>query len=326
MTGFGLTTVDEFARLEWRGLPDAPPVITPPIGSPLVADPTFLLPHETPDGRWHLFAHSVVGVHAFTSDDGVRWSRPRLAVPHAMRPYVLRADGLYHLFYERYPAFRLLLSPIPGLPWRSWIEHRVSADLRRWSRATVVLRPSLGWHRTQGRGAAVGNPTVLPAAPGGWTLHYSAALVRVPDCGFDEPLHLGVAHAETIAGPYRPEPQPILSPSSADPRCNLGAGAMRVLRLADGFVGLQNGIAWDAAARRSSSAISVRVSADGRHWTYAHPAPIVAPTTGWRARFVYACDVRRGPTGRWYLYFNGRDRAPMLAGREAIGFVVGAPA
>ena len=146
--------------------------------------------------------------------------------------------------------------------------------------------------------------------------------MRVPDCGFNEPLHVGVAHAETIGGPYRPHPQPILSPTSADPRCNLGAGAMRVLQLADGFVGLQNGIALDPVTGASRSAISLRRSADGRSWPYAHAEPIVTPTAGWRARFVYACDVRRAASGRWYLYFNGRDVAPMLKGREAIGFVV----
>ncbi len=72
-----------------------------------------------------------------------------------------------------------------------------------------------------------------------------------------------------------------------------------MLRLDDGFVGLHNGIAFDAARGRSTSAISVVTSADGLAWRAAHDAPIVAPTTGWRARFVYACDVRRDPrTGR----------------------------
>jgi hypothetical protein len=117
-----------------------------------------------------------------------------------MRPYVCRDGGLYHLFYERYPAFRLPLAVVPGLGWSS------------------------------------------------------------------------------------------------------------------------------SATGTSRSALSVRRSRDGRRWDYAHDEPIVAPTRGWRARFVYACDVRRAPSGRWYLYFNGRDQAPMLAGREAIGFVVADPA
>lgn len=313
-------TVADFVRLRWRALEDRP-VLRPPAGSPLIADPTFLLPHDTPDGRWHLFAHSIWGVHHFTSDDGIGWSRPRLAVRHAMRPFLCRDAGLYHLFYERYPAYRLPLSALPGLRWRSWIEHRSSADLVRWSQPTIALRPSLPWHRTAGLGEAVGNPTVVSTAAGGH-LYYSAGLVHVPDCGFNEPLHVGVARADAIGGPYRPDPEPLLSPRNDDPRRNLGAGAMRVLRLDDGYVGLQNGIALDPDTRRSRSAISVLRSADGIAWQYAHDEPIIAPTTGWRARFVYACDVRRALGGRWFVYFNGRDRAPMLQGREAIGFVV----
>jgi len=313
-------TVDDFVRLSWSATREDP-VIRPPFASPIIADPTFLLPQDTPDGRWHLLAHSIWGLHAFTSSDGIRWSRPRLVVRHAMRPFLLRDGRAYHLFYERYPPFRLPFLWVPGVGWRSRIEQRSSDDLVRWSRPTVVLRPTLPWHRATGLGEAVGNPCVLRDGDG-WALYYSASLVRVPDCGFDEPLHIGVARAGSLAGPWLPHPTPLLSPRGDDPRCNLGAGAMKVLRFADGFVGLQNTIA-SGASGASSSAISILTSADGLGWRYAHETPIVAPTHGWRARFVYACDVRRDEAaGRWYLYFNARDRAPMTQGREAIGFVV----
>src|SRR5262249_28717550 len=120
----------------------------------------------------------------------------------------------------------------------------------------------------------------------------------------------------------------VLSPRPDDARSNLGAGAMKVLRLDDGFVGLQNGIALDRATRRSRSALSVRISTDGLTWRWAHDEPIVAPDAAvpWRRRLVYAVDCRRAPaSGQWSLYFNGRDEAAMFAGHEAIGFVVGSP-
>ena len=316
---------DAFVRLRWR-VTHEPSVVQPPAASPIVADPTFLLPHATPDGRWHLVAHSVWGLHHFASADGIAWTRPQLIVRHAMRAFLHRDDdGTYHLIYERYPAWRLPLSWMPGLGWRSWIERRSSRDLRRWSDPVVVLRPSLEWHRAPGLGEAVGNPCLV-RADDGYRLYFSASLVPVPDCGFNEPLHVGVARAACLDGPWIAEPDPIVSPRPDDPRCNLGAGALKVLRLDDGWIGLHNGIAWDAARGRSRSAVSVRTSSDGRGWDYAHPEPIVTPTTGWRARFVYACDARVDPaTGRWYLYFNGRDHAPMRRGREAIGFVVADP-
>ena len=315
-------TVDDFVRLRWV-VTHAEPVIRPPRSSPIIADPTFLPPASTPDGRWHLFAHSIWGVHAFTSTDGIAWTARGIVARHAMRPFLhVDGDG-YHLFYERYPPLRLPLSWMPGLRWRSWIARRSSTDLRRWSREVVVLRPSLAWHRNA-LGEAVGNPSVV-ATDAGLALYYSASLVRVPDCGFNEPLHIGRATAPGLGGPWVPDAAPLLSPDPTDARCNLGAGAMKVLRLANGWVGLQNGIAIDDAGR-SRSAISVRRSDDGLAWRWAHPRPIVAPDTGWRARYVYACDVRRDGAGdRWLLYFNGRDRAPMRVGREAIGFVVGTP-
>lgn len=315
---------EEIARVAWRVTHDAP-VIRPPALSPLIADPTFLLPHDTPDGRWHLFAHSVWGVHRFTSMNGIAWTHHGLAVRHAMRAFLLQDAGTYHLFYERYAPWRLPLSWLPRLGWRSWIERRTSRDLVRWSAPAAVLEATLAWHREPARGRAVGNPCVVRAAEG-WRLYYSAGLVHVPDCGFDEPRHIGWATAPSLDGPWTPHPEPMLSPAADDARANLGAGAIKVLRLDDGFAGFQNGIAFDPASGRSRSAISLLVSPDGFAWTHAHPRPIVEPTSGWRARFVYACDVRRdSASGRWYLYFNGRDHAALPRGREAIGFVVGGP-
>ena len=314
-------TVGDFARLRWTAT-HREPVLRAPRFSPVIADPTFLLPHDTPDGRWHLVAHSVWGLHRFTSSDGVEWSSPRLLVRHAMRPFLVRDGATYHLFYERYPAWRLLMLWLPGWRWRSWIERRTSRDLVTWSAPSVALRPTLAWHRDAGR-EAVGNPCVVRLERG-WALYHSASLVHVPDCGFDEPRHIGVAWADDVAGPWRPHPEPLVSPRADDLRCNLGAGAMKVLRLDDGFVGLQNGIAFDGL--HSRSALSLRTSHDGLAWEYAHDEAVVAPDPAipWRRQYVYACDVRRDPvTERWYLYFNGRDHAAMRAGREAIGFVVG---
>ena len=62
---------DEVAALTWSWDPGSP-LIGPPFPSPVLADPTFLPPDATPDGRWHLWAHSLLGVHHHTSDDGLR--------------------------------------------------------------------------------------------------------------------------------------------------------------------------------------------------------------------------------------------------------------
>jgi len=307
-----MQTLEDLLALRWTEHPGNP-LIRPPFPSPIIADPTFCPPAESPDGRWHLFAHSLLGIHHFTSPDGVRWIRHRGVVARsALRPFLFREDRTYHLFYERTRLF------LPFVPWSSHIEVRTSEDLQRWSAPHVLLRPCLPWH-VRGRSRAVGNPCLLHHEDH-HRLYYSAGLVRLPDCGFDEPRHVGVAEGPTPLGPFTPLPDPILSPDSADPFANLGAGALKVLRAVDGFLGLQNGIYRDDAGR-TRSAVRMLTSTDGLRFTV-RSAPFLVPGAGWKRSHVYAVDAHH-VDGATYLYFNARDDWHWTRGHEAIGLVVG---
>ena len=91
-------------------------------------------------------------------------------------------------------------------------------------------------------------------------MYYSAGLTLLPDCGFPEPTcDRGGGRPIAIEGPYTPDPEPMLGPS--DGPASLAAGAIKVIRVADGFVGFQNAITWDGGT--PCSAIWVLGSADG---------------------------------------------------------------
>ena len=60
-------TPRQVADLRWTVRPD--PVLRPPMPSPVIADPSFLPPDDTPQRDWRLWAHSLLGLHAFRSDD-----------------------------------------------------------------------------------------------------------------------------------------------------------------------------------------------------------------------------------------------------------------
>jgi len=314
------TTVDDFLSLRWQVDPPRA-VLTAPFPSPVIADPTFRGPEETPDDRWHLFAHTIFGITHTSSDDGVTWSRPTLVVRHAMRPFLYAEGGTFHLFYERIPPFRLLAPWLP-MAWRSTIECRTSTDLRHWSEPLQLLTAELPWQKRGHDDGAVGNPCLVRLEEERYALYFSASLLRLPDCGFDEPLHVGVAFAPRPLGPYRVHPEPILSPRADDPFCNLGAGSLKVLPRSDGFVALHNGI-YRGGEGRSRSAISVLRSPDGMAWQRAHAKPILSPDRGWRRAFVYACDARPRIDGSWVLYFNARDDWHWTRGRERIGRAIG---
>lgn len=300
-------TRSDLAALIWNVDPE--PVISPPFPSPVIADPTFLPPDRTPDGQWRLWAHSLLGLHAFRSLNGLSWRRQGYVTRNALRPHIFDGDP-FRLTYEK---TRLFL-PV-GLPWRSWIEMRRSWDLTQWDNPTPILRPSLPWHRSGRLGHSVSNPCLVRLSDRRWRLYYSGGLTLLPDCGFPEPTAIGVAEADDPDGPFHPLPDPVLG--AGDGPATLAAGAIKVIRVADGWVGFQNAIGWDGT--HSSSAIWLLGSDDGLDWSLLVPEPLVAPTgSGWRATHVYALDVRDGADGP-VMYFNARSGYHWTRGREHIG-------
>lgn len=313
-----LPTRKQLASISWR-LHENNPLIAPPGLSTVIADPTVLSPEEAADGRWHLFAHSLAGLFQYRSADGLAWEKPRHLFRNAMRPFIFRDNDTFVLLYERYRPFHIYLSML-SLRWRSRIEARTSPDLTTWSKPVTLLAPSLPWHSDPRRGDSVSNPCLVKSGSE-YHLYYSASLVRVEDCGFNEPLHIGRARASSLMGPYVPEPSPLMSPDAGDPWCNLGCGSVKVVPCSDGLVAFRNGI-YVMQDGRSGSAISLLESGDGTSWEYALPKPVLAPSDGWMRSHVYACDLAfSGDEAR--LYFNARDDWHWSKGKEHIGMLAG---
>jgi len=310
-------TQAQVAAVQWQPHP-ANPLIGPPFPSPIIADPTVLLPHETPDNRWHLWAHSLRGVHHYTSSDGLAWQRePSVVVPRALRPFVRpMPNGSYYIYYERHTRLH---------PFRSHIEVRRSTDLRHWSAPQTALAPSLPWHHEPQRHRAVSNPGVVPLPDGRFRLYYSASLVWLPDCRFWEPRYIGAAHSASPAGPFVPDAQPIIRPTAQLPYLNLGAGALKVLPCADGYVAFWNTIYHDDSPQRHTrSAIYQMAGTTGLDFDPATARLIRAPQgNGWERSHIYALDVRALPDGTWRLYYNARNGWSGLNpwNRERIGLL-----
>jgi len=335
-------TIGDFLAIRWGEVEG--PLIQPPAFSPVIADPSFLFPEETATGSWVLFAHSAWGIHRYLSQDGLAWEDRGLVIQNAMRPFVRRlqarnGDGrgagggqgdpesrAFYLFYEAYPPLALALTALPGRRrWRSRIAHSRSADLVSWSRPETVLKPELPWMRDPALGDSVSNPCLVEDGEGGWRLYHSASLVWIEDCGFCEPRFIACAAGPSPAGPFAPAPGPLLDPATDTLPGVLGAGAMKALRLSDGWIGLQNKIYRDSEGQ-SRSAIFLLKSTDGLDWRPAGQEPLIAPAPGWTSSHVYACDCRfRAEDGLCYLYFNARDGWSMKSGIERIGRITGKP-
>lgn len=291
--------------LLWKDHP-ADPLIRPPFPEWIIGDPAVVLPEDSPDRRWHLFAWGVVvGIHHYVSDDGIRWDRRGRAV-RGLRPFVLKEDGVFHLFYEH------MVGPI-----HTRIERVSSNDLEQWSRPEVVLEPTLPWEGHFFR--AAGNPCVV-RRDGQYWLYYSAGAVWLKDCGFIEPWNIGVARSKSLGGPWVKHQQPLIEPSYSVPHRNHGAGALKVFPdpVSGRLLGFNNGIFIDAEAR-SRSDIRLLLSDDGLSWSEAWDRPLVQPEPGWKNALVYALDVHAVGDELW-MYYNARDG--WAIGQERIGLAI----
>ena len=294
------------------------PILHPFGGAVVVADPSLLTPDMAIDGRWHMFFHTTFGVYHFTSEDGVRFEKAQKVASDAMRPNINRIGNTYYLYYEKTRnLFANGLNLLGLAKWRSVICMQTSADLVHWSEPKAVVSAANGYEVSE-RGSAISNPYLLPM-DGRYRMYFSCGLTFIRDCGFCEPTYIHYAESDRVDGGYVVADAPIISPDQNVPYLNLCSGCLKVYRLADGFVGIQNGIYEEKGA--SHSAIVLLTSTDGLRFDFAKVllSPEAADKDSWMHQFVYASHlVRYGDTLR--LYFNARDTANMLRGRECIGF------
>ena len=294
------------------------PILAPFGGAFVVADPSLLTPDLSPDKMWHMFFHTTFGVYHFRSPDGIRFEKVQKIVPNAMRPNINRIGDLYYLFYEKTrPLLANALTLVDLAKWKSHINVCTSSDLVHWSAPKPVVTSANGYEQSL-RGSSISNPFLLET-DGKYRLYFSCGLTFIDDCGFCEPTYIQYAESTTVDEGYVPCDKPIISPDKSIPYLNLCSGCLKVYRLKDGYVGIQNGIYEENGA--SHSAILLLTSSDGKKFDYAKTliTPRSEDEKSWMHQFVYASHlVRYGNALR--LYFNARDTSDMLKGRECIGF------
>ncbi len=294
------------------------PLMKPWGGSWVVADPSLLTPETSHDGKWHMFFHTTFGVYHAESDDGLDFAKPVKITNRAMRPNINLIDGRYYLFFERTrPLIMNALNVVNIAKWNSEIAVVESTDLKSWTSPRPVIRNTREYERSD-RGTSISNPYLLQEN-GVNRLYYSCGLTYIKDCGFCEPTYISYAESKRITDGYLSAEKPIISPDKNDPYLNLCSGCLKVYRMSDGYIGIQNGLYEKDG--KSHSAIILLTSADGLNFKFAKMLiePQIVDGSDWMKQFVYASHlVRYGDILR--IYFNARDVANPILGRECIGY------
>lgn len=294
------------------------PLMKPWGGSWVVADPSLLTPETSHDGKWHMFFHTTFGVYHTESDDGLDFAKPVKITNRAMRPNINLIDGRFYLFFERTrPLIMNALNVVNIAKWNSEIAVVESTDLKSWTSPKPVIRNTREYERSD-RGTSISNPYLLQEN-GVNRLYYSCGLTYIKDCGFCEPTYISYAESKRITDGYLSAEKPIISPDKTDPYLNLCSGCLKVYRMSDGYIGIQNGLYEKDG--KSHSAIILLTSADGLNFKFAKMLiePQIVDGSDWMKQFVYASHlVRYGDILR--IYFNARDVANPILGRECIGY------
>lgn len=292
------------------------PIIRNPLSSFVVADPSVLTPDISHDKKWHLFCHTFFGVYHYESTDGINYKKVQRIVQRAMRPNINLVDGRYYLFYERTRPVILNALSLVGVKWKSEIYCTESTDLLNWSEPYLVLGNTRDFEKDE-KGTALSNP-FLVNINGTNRLYYSCGQTFIKDCGFCEPTHITFAESKDVNKKYIARTSPIISPDKNIPWLNLCSGCLKVYKLKDCYIGLQNGIFEKNG--KSHSAIMLLKSDDGEHFEFVRPflTPQKCGNNNWMAQYVYACCLTYYEN-RFRLYFNARNVSNNLTGRESIG-------
>lgn len=310
-------TVSQIINADFR-ISESSPVLRPWGLSLVVADPSVLTPEISHDGKWHMFFHTTFGIYHSVSNDGIAFAKAEKIADRAMRPNINLIDGKYYLFYERTrPLIANALNLVNAVRWKSEIYVIESSDLKNWTEPKPVITNTREYEKSN-RGMSISNP-YLVQENGINRLYYSCGLTYIKDCGFCEPTHISYAESEKLTDGYVSAKKPIISPDRNNPYLNLCSGCLKVYRLSDGYIGIQNGIYEKDG--KSHSAIILLTSSDGLNFEFAKMLvePAVVDGKNWMKQFVYASHlVRHGNILR--LYFNARDTANPILGRECIGF------
>lgn len=292
------------------------PILKNPLNSFVVADPSVLTPDISHDGKWHLFCHTFFGVYRFESIDGINFKNTGKIVNRAMRPDINYINGKYYLFYERTRPIIFNLLSLVGAKWESEIYCVESTNLIDWSTPYKVIGKTRDYEEYK-KGYAISNPFLL-STENGYRMYYSCGQTFIEDCGFCEPTHISFAESKNITSDYISKENPIISPDKNIEYLNLCSGCLKVYKLKDCYIGLQNGLFEKNG--KSHSAIMLLKSDDGINFEFVKPflVPQIQGNSHWMAQYVYACCLTYYD-GKLRLYFNARNVSNNLTGRECIG-------
>ena len=314
--------VKAFDDLYWYSFNDEPIATGNPYITPRLSDPSFLLPDESPDALWHLFAHTWKGVEHYTSTSGLEWKREHLIFTGGRSPSVYKAGGVYYMLFETHSR---LFRGKGEKSDSSRIMLSTSSDLALWSEPRRILDsadvPSSSW---RGGPRRLFMPQLVQWE-GRYRLYFGAGEASMHDTGEKCPALLMCAESYYPEGPYELRQEPLMVPDPESTYHNLAVGTVRLIPCSDAVVAVCCPRYYDRAAGRSCSVMLLARSSDGLEFTMGERMHS-SPPSGWASGYITSCDVKyKENEDTWYCYYaaDGYPDEKLPFRREALGLLLG---
>lgn len=301
---------------------------------PRLCDPFFLFPEESPDGKWHLFGHTWVGIVHFISENGISWEPRKMIVLRGHSPSIYQENGMYYLLYEKHneslPAFnkgRLKRIEQEKISF-SRFEICSSSDLVVFSEPKMLLDSrQISFAQDDLKKPRISRPQIIKDDHGTYRLYFGASHLHLPDTHQRTSRYFALALSSSLEGPYAlaNEGEPLLCPHADDQNRNMAVGSIKVVKTNDGYVAFECAMYWDKKKAKTSSVLIQLESFDGIVFKPSFRSiMLMPPERGWASRYIVSCDIHyKREEGCWYCYYSANAKASLLPVRESIGLLLG---
>ncbi len=300
------------------------PVESSPWYMPRLTHPAFLLPEESPDGLWHLFAHTWVGIQHYISTSGLTWEPQHIVFMRGHAPCIFKEGQIYYLIYENHNR-NYEYKKKRGESTKSRILISSSTDLKLWSEPKVLLESEKIPYASHFSSSRLSRPQLV-MWEGKYRLYFGASLMKLFDSREKTIVYLSYAEAERIDGPYVVKETPVLAPDLESNTNNLAVGSCKIIPCSDGLATLSCSFFYDKTDNKSHSALFLLTSKNGDDWKVEKKI-MDTPSSGWASGYLSSADcVFKADENTWYCYFSAFEHKTnffLYFEKESLGLLLG---
>lgn len=291
-----------------------------------LCDPMILLPEESPDMLWHMFAHTWIGIEHFVSSSGLEWKREHLLFKRGHSPYIYREGGTYYLLYEIHDkAFFDKEKDTETRTSRFMIS--TSTDLLLWSSPRLLLDSADVPNSIFREGPMRISRPELINWNGKYRLYFGSGEIRIYDTGQKTTARLMYAESEYLDGKFKVNETPCLEIEPDSEYRNLAVGSVRIVPCNDGIAAVECAYTYNEEKNMSTTNILLLTSKDGNSFV---DEGVIQKTAeeGWASRYITSVELKyKEDENTWYCYYSANGRSTPLLGysfiRESLGLLLG---